>query len=226
MKYANLNYKRDEMIKLLTALLVAIFLTACGEDNGQEKKFETETKVEQVEKTEPKEVNTTTQAPKETAKAEVVESYAKNIFELTTITGDTLHVDEAKNGIVFQEHKGKVVFFIFFGYQCPPCLAEIPAIQRIVKEKGDKLEVIAMEVQRLPEEQLKIFAESKKLNYTVLSGEYTDNSKFISYIAERAQWSGAIPFMVGIKPSGEVGMVHVGGIGYEDFNNIFNELSK
>jgi len=83
-----------------------------------------------------------------------------------------------------------------------------------------------MEVQQLPEAQLKIFAESKKMNYTVLSGEYTDNSKFISYIAERAQWTGAIPFMVGIKPSGEVGMVHVGGIGYEDFKNVFNELSQ
>jgi thiol-disulfide isomerase/thioredoxin len=211
------------MMKLLTALVVAIFLTACGDDNGQEKKFDTEPK---IEKSEAKELNTTTEAPKETPKAQAVETYAKNIFELTTITGDTLHVDEEKNGISFQEHKNKVVFFIFFGYRCPPCLAEIPALQRIVKEKGDKLEVIAMEVQQLPEAQLKIFAESKKLNYTVLSGEYTDNSKFISYIAERAQWTGAIPFMVGIKPSGEVGMVHVGGIGYEDFKNIFNELSQ
>lgn len=211
------------MIKLLTALLVAILLTACGDDNGQEKKFDTEPK---IEKSEPKEVNTTAEATQKTTAPQAVETYAKNIFELTTITGDTLHVDEAKNGIRFQEHKDKVVFFIFFGYRCPPCLAEIPALQRIVKEKGDKLEVIAMEVQQLPEAQLKIFAESKKLNYTVLSGEYTDNSKFISYIAERAQWTGAIPFMVGIKPSGEVGMVHVGGIGYEDFKNIFNELSQ
>jgi len=217
------------MIKLLTALLVAILLTACGDDNGQEKKFETEAKIEQNAS---KEVNSTTKAPTEAKKTEPVEAtkpvekYAKNIFELTTIDGKTLHVDEVKNGISFQEHKNKVVFFIFFGYQCPPCIAEIPAINRIVKEKGDKLEVIAMEVQQLPEAQLKIFAESKKMNYTVLSGEYTDNSKFISYIAERAQWTGAIPFMVGIKPSGEVGMVHVGGIGYEDFKNVFNELSQ
>jgi thiol-disulfide isomerase/thioredoxin len=211
------------MIKLLTALLVAILLTACGDDNTQEKKFDMESK---IEKSQPKEINTTTVAQKKTSTPQAVENYAKNIFELTTINGETLHVDEAKNGIRFQEHKDKVVFFIFFGYRCPPCLSEIPALKRIVKEKGDNLEVIAMEVQRLPEEQLKIFAESKKLNYTVLSGEYTENSKFISYIAERAQWTGAIPFMVGIKPSGEVGMVHVGGIGYEDFKNIFNNLSK
>jgi len=214
------------MIKLLTAFVVALFLTACGDDNGQEKKFETEAKTTETSKTTVTEANKTVEVPQEKVKPEPTETYAKNIFELTTITGDTLHVDEVENGISFKEHNDKVVFLIFFGYRCPPCLAEIPDLLKIVDEQKEKLEVIAVEVQRLPEEQLKIFAESKKLNYTVLSGEYTENSKFVSYIAERAQWSGAIPFMVGIKPSGEVGMVHVGGTSYEDFKNVFNELSE
>ncbi|HHD82290.1 MAG TPA: TlpA family protein disulfide reductase [Campylobacterales bacterium] len=217
------------MIKLLTALLFALFLTACGDNNGEEKKFQTEPKTtETVKATEP-EAKPTVETPKEPVKAEKTEkteTYAKNIFELTTITGEKLHIDEVENGISFQEHNDKVVFLIFFGYRCPPCLAEIPALQKIAAEKKDKLEVIGVEVQRLPEEQLKIFVESKKINYTVLSGEYTENSKFISYIAERAQWTGSIPFMVGIKPGGEVGMVHVGGTGYEDFKNVFNELSQ
>lgn len=218
------------MIKLLTALIVAIFLTACGDDNGQTKTFETETKASTqpaktpIEKETP-ESNTTVEKPQETVK-KPEESYAKDIFELSTITGDSLHVDEVKNGISFQEHKDKVVFLLFFGYRCPPCLEEIPALNRIYKEKKDKLEIIGLEVQRLPEDQLKIFAESKKLEYTILSGEYTQNSKFISYIAERAQWTGAIPFMVGIKPNGEVGMVHLGGMTYEDFKSVFNKLSK
>jgi thiol-disulfide isomerase/thioredoxin len=217
------------MIKLLTALLITIFLTACGDDNGQEKTFETEPKATtaSVNTPTPKDTTETNQTTKKTTETEkAVESYAKDIFELTTITGDKLNVDEVKNGISFQEHKDKVVFLLFFGYRCPPCLEEIPALQRIYKEKKDKLEIIGLEVQRLPEEQLKIFAESKKLDYTILSGEYTENSKFISYIAERAQWTGAIPFMVGIKPSGEVGMVHLGGMTYEDFKMVFNELSE
>jgi thiol-disulfide isomerase/thioredoxin len=105
-------------------------------------------------------------------------------------------------------------------------LSEIPALLEIAKEKGDKLEIIAMEVQRLPEEQLKIFKESKKLNYTVLSGERTGNSEFISYIAERAQWTGSIPFLVGITPKGEVGVVHVGGMGKNAFEKVFDQLSQ
>jgi len=211
------------MKKIISMGLLAFFLTACtSQDNGEDKKFNTEKKVDnKVE-----EVKKDTPIAKASEPTTKVPTYAKNIFELTTVDGDTIHVDEAENGIVFQEHKDKVTFLLFFGYRCPPCLSEIPALQKIAKEKGDKLEIIAMEVQRLPEEQLKIFKESKKLNYTVLSGEHTENSKFISYIAERAQWTGSIPFLVGITAKGEVGVVHVGGMGYTAFNNAFEQLSK
>jgi len=207
------------MTKLITTILLTMLLTACGaNDETESKKFDTEKKVETTSKVE----NNTT---KETTK-KVADKAPKTIFELSTIEGEKLLVDEAENGIIFKKHKGKVVFLLFFGYRCPPCLSEIPSLKKIAKEKGDKLEIIAMEVQRLPEDQLKIFKETKKLNYTVLSGEHTDNSNFISYIAERAQWGGSIPFLVGIQPDGEVGVVHVGGIGYSDFSNIFDKLSK
>jgi thiol-disulfide isomerase/thioredoxin len=214
------------MKKIINIGLLALLLTACtSQENGEEKKFNTEKK---VAKSEPKVavVQKETSTEKAVTPTTKIQAYAKNIFELTTVDGNKIHVDEAKNGIVIQEHKDKVIFLLFFGYRCPPCLSEIPALLKIAKEKGDKLEIIAMEVQRLPEEQLKIFKASKKLNYTVLSGEHTGNSKFISYIAERAQWSGSIPFLVGITPKGEVGVVHLGGMRYNEFNNVFNQLSK
>jgi thiol-disulfide isomerase/thioredoxin len=214
------------MTKIITTAILALLLTACtSQENGEEKKFNTEKKVEKSE-TKVEAVKKETSPAKTVEATPKVETYAKNIFELTTVGGEIIHVDEAENGIVFQEHKDKVVFLLFFGYRCPPCLSEIPALLEIAKEKGDKLEIIAMEVQRLPEEQLKIFKESKKLNYTVLSGEHTGNSEFISYIAERAQWTGSIPFLVGITPKGEVGVVHVGGMGKNEFEKVFDQLSK
>jgi len=220
------------MIKLLTTVLLALLLTACGSDNDVEaKKFETEKKAEVVTASENNKTELTktpTVESKASTKkvAEPTPTYVKNIFELVTIEGKTLHVDEVENGVIFQEHKDKVVFLLFFGYRCPPCLSEIPALKKIAQEKGEKLEIIAMEVQRLPEDQLKIFKEKKKLNYTILSGEHGNNGNFISYIAERAQWTGAIPFLVGIAPNGEVGFVHLGGMSYSQFSNIFNQLSK
>ena len=213
------------MTKIIPTLILAFLLTACtSQENGEEKKFNTDKKAETATQTTTTEKNVSTEANK--VVEEKAETYAKNIFTLTDTKGNKLHVDESENGIVFQEHKDKVVFVIFFGYRCPPCLAEIPVIKEMVEEKGDKLAVIGLEVQRLPEEQLKIFEDSKKLNYTILSGDHSANLNFVSYIAERAQWNGSIPFLVGINPKGEVGVVHVGGIGKGEFENVFKQLSN
>jgi len=223
------------MTKIITTALLTLVLTACtSQDKGEEKTFKTEKEVEVTKTTDTTPEKTTTEKTKiAKAKTEVVQkktettkTYAKDIFTLTTVEGNTLHVDEAENGIIFQEHKDKVVFLLFFGYHCPPCLGEIPALTKIAEEKGDKLEIIALEVQRLPEEALKTFKENKKINYTILSGENADNSEFISYISQRAQWSGSIPFLVGITPKGEVGVVHVGGMGKDGLEQVFNQLSK
>jgi thiol-disulfide isomerase/thioredoxin len=216
-------------MKIITTALLAILLTACGADDKiQEKKFEIEkeTKTETtVSKKTPAQV--TKEVKKETpvAKKETI-NHPKNIFQIIDSDGNTLHVDEVENGISFQEHKDKVVFLLFFGYHCPPCIGEIPELIELKKEKGDKLAIIAIEVQRLPAEQLKAFKESKKINYTLLSDETGDNSKFVSYIAERAQWRGSIPFLVGISPNGEVNFVHVGGMRKNSLEQVFDQLSK
>jgi len=212
-------------MKIITTALLAILLTACGADDKiQEKKFEIEkeTKTETaVSKKTPTQVKEKTPV----AKKETI-NHPKNIFQIIDSDGNTLHVDEVENGISFQEHKDKVVFLLFFGYHCPPCIGEIPELIELKKEKGDKLAIIAIEVQRLPAEQLKAFKESKKINYTLLSDETGDNSKFVSYIAERAQWRGSIPFLVGISPNGEVNFVHVGGMRKNSLEQVFDQLSK
>ena len=220
------------MIKILSPLVLLLLLTACSsQENGEEKKFNTEKKVESKSEQKITTAKQLTQTPSEkeinkTKITQKTETYAKNIFELTTSNGEKLHVDEVQNGIVFQEHKNKVIFLLFFGHRCPPCIEEIPALKKLVEEKGDKLEVIAIEVQRLPEKELKNFKIAKKLNYTLLSGRHKSNSKFISYIGERAQWNGSIPFLVGIMPNGEVGTVHVGGMSLSEMKSTFNQLAK
>lgn len=230
------------MRQILGSLFIALLFTACGsDDKEQEKQFNTDKKVETKSETQnelkemeqlEKKIATVAKEPQKAVTpptkkvAEATEKLAKNIFELSTIEGKKLHVDEALNGITFQEHKDKIVLLIFFGYRCPPCLKEIPAITKLVAEKGDKLAVIGMEVQRLPEAQLKTFTQSKGINYTILSGENSQNSKFISYISERTRWTGSIPFLVGIATNGEVGVVHVGGMGLGEFKTVFDNLEK
>jgi len=216
-------------MKIITTALLAILLTACGaDDHIQEKKVETK-KVETKNTAESKEtVKKTTENVKKDAPVQKTKtvSHAKSLFELVDSEGKTLHVNEVTNGITFQEHKEKVVFLLFFGHRCPPCLGEIPELIELQKEKGDKLAIIGMEVQRLPKEQLPAFKSAKKINYTLLSDGTRENSKFVSYIAERAQWRGSIPFLVGISPNGEVNFVHVGGMRKKSLEQVFDQLSK
>ena len=230
------------MIKILSSILLALLLTACGsEDKSEGKTFNTE---KHAEKTMPKEIDKVakkvTTSPVETKQEKPTiekestekstkatpEKLVKNLFQLTTLDGKILHVDEAKDGIIFQEHKGKVVFLLFFGYRCPPCLGEIPILKALTAEKHKDLAIIAIEVQRLPSDQLKLFQKDKEINYTLLSGEEASNSQFISYIGQRAQWGGSIPFLVAINPHGEVKVVHVGGMGSNQFKTIYEKLAQ
>ena len=220
------------MIKILSTILLALLLTACGSENRDETKTlktekHTETTIpetldELAKKTTIPPVATKQEKPTKDSSEKLI----KNLFQLTTIDGKILHVDEAKDGIIFQEHKGKVVFLLFFGYRCPPCLGEIPVLKALSDEKHKDLAIIAIEVQRLPSDQLKQFQKDKGINYTLLSGEEATNSQFISYVGQRAQWGGSIPFLVAINPHGEVKVVHVGGIGSYEFKTIYEKLSQ
>ena len=227
------------MTKILTIILFALLLNACGSENKSETEKNTNTitptKLEElakkttapaVEKAQEKKSPTTTQASNEKPTKATTEKLAKDIFQLITIDGKTLHIDEAQDGIIFQEYKGKVVFLLFFGHRCPPCLGEIPALKALAEEKHKDLEIVAMEVQRLPSEQLKLFQKDKGINYTLLSGEEKNNEPFISYIGQRAQWGGSIPFFVAINPHGEVKVVHVGGMSFKEFKTIYEKLAQ
>jgi len=227
------------MVKLISTVLLAFLLTACGssQDKGEHKTFNTEKNsdnttpatLEELQKkvnSSPSKKETTAKGPTKEAAATVPETLEKDIFALTTLEGKTLHVDEADGGIIFKEHKGKVVFLLFFGFKCPPCLAEIPVLKAMADEKHDDMEIIAIEVQRLPTDALKSFKADKGINYTLLSGDEGENAKFISYIGQRAQWGGSIPFLVALNPKGEVKVVHVGGMGSKEFKTIYETLSK
>jgi len=228
------------MIKVIGTVLIAFFLSACGSSsqNSTEKTIDTEKKSEsttQVAQEVSQKQETKSQTPKEESSTESQEKQSveettpplkKDIFTLTTIDGKKLHVDEVPEGVIFQEHKGKVVFLLFFGFKCPPCLAEIPHLKALTNEKHEDLEIIAMEVQGLDPESLQYFKEDKGINYTLLSAEEKGNGPFISYIGQRAQWGGSIPFLVAIDPKGEVKFVQVGGLSGRQLKTIYQQLSK
>ena len=151
-------------------------------------------------------------------------SNKKSSLELTDINGKTYTVVGTQEGLKISGMEGKVVFLEFFGHECPPCLASIPHLINLQNKHKDKLQIISVEVQGYNNNQLKDFVKSKGINYIVIPGE--KEHLFVSYIAQRAQWQGSIPFLLALDGNGDVQFIQVGMLPEESLEELFQQLSK
>jgi thiol-disulfide isomerase/thioredoxin len=136
-------------------------------------------------------------------------------FELPTLDGKVIKVKERKNGLQFLGFEGKVVLLEFWGTRCPPCLHSINHYKRLTQEYKDKVEMVAIEVQATPKDVLKRFVARKGINYHVVAQE--DARDFVNYVAARAGWRGAIPFLIVLDKNGDVLDIRKG---YADANYV------
>ncbi len=153
-----------------------------------------------------------------------VNLYADNpSFVLTDSQGNKLHVQDTKDGLVFEEHKNAVLLTMF-GHNCPPCREEIPEFIELTKKYGDKLTIISIEVQGYKSNQVEDFRKSNGINYTLLSGD--DNYNFVKHIVQRSGWRGAIPFMIAIDKKSNVKVVQAGLIKKSSLEDLIKTLNN
>ena len=145
-------------------------------------------------------------------------------FKLKTIDGKTLAVEGTKNGLKFKDFKNKIVLLEFWGTHCPPCLFSIPHYIDLTKKYKDKIAMVAIEVQMTPKEQLQEFVKAKGINYNVLAQR--ENMDFVRYVATRAQWRGAIPYLLIFGKNGEVATIQRGMVSEEYIQNVIKQLDK
>jgi len=156
--------------------------------------------------------------------ADVLPETETQTFTLTDTDGQQIHISHTEGGLNFQEHQGKAIFLVLFGHMCPPCNAEIPEFIELTKKYKDTLAVVAIEAQRYSMENLRDFKAKKNINYSLIPGK--DNDEFIGYIAQRARWSGQIPFLIALDKNGDVQDMESGFASKEKLEGLILKLTK
>ena len=154
----------------------------------------------------------------------LVQAKENTNFTFTDTNGKVYHAKGIKDGLIINELKNKIVFLEFFGHKCPPCLASIPHYKNLKTKYKNSIEVVGVEVQGFTNVELKAFAQSKGINYPTVAQEKA--GYFVSYIAQRANWTGAIPFLVVVDKKGVVQFIQAGMITPAGMETIIKELSK
>ena len=150
----------------------------------------------------------------------------KTALEIKDINGKSYTIKGTPEGLNISGLEGKVIFLEFFGHECPPCLATIPHLIEMQSKHKDKLAILAVEVQGLTTQALKTFAKQKGMNYSIFSGEGHNERLFVSYISQRAQWQGGIPFLIALDPKGDVRYIQSGMLPKAALEELFEQLAK
>ena len=114
------------------------------------------------------------------------------------------------NGAVvhLSDLKGKVVFINFWATWCPPCIAEMPSIDRLHKKykEGDDVVFLLVDVDRNFRSSVE-FMKRQKFSLPV-------------YIAETAipiaYFSGSMPTTIILDKAGNVVFQHIGAADYDN----------
>lgn len=120
--------------------------------------------------------------------------------------------------------EGKVVFLEFFGLQCPACKKAIPHLVNLQNRYKDRLQIMAIEIQKNDVDQIKAYRAEHDINYITLSNY--DVGSVARYIIEKSGWEGAIPFMVAIDSKGQVQFAQAGIMPEELLEKYIEEFSK
>jgi thiol-disulfide isomerase/thioredoxin len=125
-------------------------------------------------------------------------------------------IDREGNTKSLKELKGKVIFMNFWATWCPPCIAEMPSIDKLHEEMGDEVAFVMVSLDQ-NFEKAKAFDKRKGYDLPI----YAPGSKLPSMYQ-----SSAIPTTYVIDADGNLALTHKGMADYSDpeFKKFLNSL--
>jgi len=131
-------------------------------------------------------------------------------IEMFDTDGQNYKVSAQENDIKIEGMEGKVVFLEFFGLNCPACKEATPHLIALQEKYGDRVQVMAIEVQKNDVDPINAYKKANGINYTTFSN--FDVGYMTRYVADKSGWGGAIPYTVIIDSKGTVQFTHSGVI--------------
>ncbi|MFK5878116.1 MAG: TlpA disulfide reductase family protein [Flavobacteriaceae bacterium] len=116
----------------------------------------------------------------------------------------------------FESAKGKVVFINFWATWCPPCRAEMPSIQKLYTDYGDKVEFVFL-TNEMESDKVNSFLDKNKYSLPAFNS-YTNPPKEFNV--------SAIPATFILNKEGKIVMHAVGAVDWnsDNFRKILDEL--
>ena len=149
------------------------------------------------------------------------------LFSLFFITVPT-RADEMVNDFVYtdlkgdkhrlSDHKGKWVLVNYWAEYCPPCLAEIPDINRFAQDNKKNFIALGVDAGGSSIDEIKAFKKKLDLQYPLISSQ--EEALLAFGIVE------AIPTSYIISPKGELVDTVVGILTYIDLDALVNKKKK
>lgn len=132
---------------------------------------------------------------------------------------DFTMLDKDKISISLSDHYGKPIVLNFWASWCPPCRSEMPAFDKLYKEKGDVIDVLMVNLTdgyRETTETADSFAEENGYGFPVYfdtKGEGANRYGIVS-----------IPTTVFIHSDGTIMGTYMGAMSEDTLNNYVNAL--
>lgn len=126
-------------------------------------------------------------------------------FELKTLAGDTVKLSDLK---------GKKVMLNFWATWCPPCKAEMPAMEEFHKEAGDDVVILAVNID--PHLDVKAFVDENGITFPIPLDEEDKVNEMYQVLS--------IPTTYFIDTKGNIGNKYIGAMNFDAMKQYTKDL--
>jgi peroxiredoxin len=126
-------------------------------------------------------------------------------FELKTLAGETVKLSDLK---------GKKVMLNFWATWCPPCKAEMPAMEEFHKEAGDDVVILAVNID--PHLDVKAFVDENKITFPIPLDEEDKVNEAYQVLS--------IPTTYFIDTKGNIGNKYIGAMNLDAMKQYTKDL--